>query len=254
MKTVSTVGDFYDAINEFAPFATQMSFDNSGLLIGDRNGPVSKVAVALDATINTIKSAADNKCGLLITHHPVIFNPLRCMATDSEAYVAAKLGVAIISAHTNLDAADGGVNDCLATAIGMSNVSKLSDGSPYPPMARIGDVPSMSDVELAQQLKKALGCSRVKTVRVNDIIRRVAVCGGAGGDFIACAKEAGADALITGECKHHERLLAMKMGINLFECGHYCTEQVVKSKLVEIISKLCDEVVVLDESDPAEYI
>ena len=254
MKTALTVGDIYDAIDKFAPFETQMSFDNAGLLIGNRSDSVSKVAVALDATIDTVKSAADNKCELLITHHPIIFNPIKSMRTDSEVYAAVKLGVAVISAHTNLDAADGGVNDCLAKAIGMNNVSKLSDGSPYPPMARIGDIQSMSDVELALHLKKALGCGGVKTVRVKDTIKRVAVCGGAGGDFIVCAKEAGADALITGECKHHERLLAKRMGINLYECGHYCTEQIVKSKIAEIISELCDEVVVLDESDPAEYI
>ena len=247
------VSEIFNAINAFAPFKTQLDFDNSGLLVGSENSDVDKVAISLDATVNAITIAAEKGCNLLVTHHPIIFSPLKSITSDEAAFVAVKHGVSVISAHTNLDAANGGVNDCLAKAIGLKDISVLS-GSGDVPMARIGKLNAVSSQSFAAYLKKELNCGGVKYVDKDGCICKVAVCGGAGGDFIEAAFLAGADAYVTGECRHHERLLAKKLGIALFECGHYSTEQVVKQALADLISKLGVAVEIIEEKDPANYI
>ena len=245
--------DVYEAIDRFAPFNTQLDFDNSGLLIGNKSNAVNKVAIALDATENTIKMAAAAGCQLLVTHHPIIFSPLKSISDCDLAYVAIKSGVSVISAHTNLDAAVGGVNDCLAKVIGLKDIAPLNNSGEVP-MARIGKLSAVSAKSFASHLKNSIGCGGVKFVTNSGPISKVAVCGGAGGDFIEAAYESGAEAFVTGECKHHERLLAAKLGIGLFECGHYATEQVVKFALKNVIDKTGVATVIIDESDPAEYL
>ncbi len=247
------VSDVYSAIDEFAPFNMQLDFDNSGLLVGSGDATVEKAAVALDATVETVTAASEKGCRLLVTHHPIIFSPLKNICEDDAVFKAVKLDVAVICAHTNLDAVKDGVSDCLAKAIGLKNISALN-GSGEVPMARIGKLNAVSAASFAAYLKNELNCGAVKYVSKDGCICSVAVCGGAGGDFIEAAFKAGADAYVTGECKHHERLLARKLGIALFECGHFSTEQVVKSTLASVISSLNIKVEIIDEKDPADYI
>lgn len=246
--------DVYTAIDKFAPFDTQLGFDNAGLLIGDMNDDVSRIAIALDATADTILAAHSCGCELLVTHHPVIFGGLKNISSVDPAYHALKLGVSVISAHTNLDSANGGVNDCLCDVIGINGVSPLSNGEDNVPLARIGNIDAVPVMSLVSDIKKKLSCGCIKLTASNNIINKVAVCGGAGGDYILAAKSAGVDALVTGECKHHERLLAKQLGISLLECGHFCTEQLIKVKLREILLPVCDNIVIIDECDTATYI
>jgi len=247
------VSDVYEAIKKFAPFDTQLDFDNSGLLVGDANASASKVAIALDATFDTVKNALDAECQLLVTHHPVIFSPLKSITSDDVCYYAVKNGLSIISAHTNLDAAKGGVNDCLASVLGVNDVKPLAD-SGVVPMARIGLFNAVSPQSFAAHLKNSLDCGCVKYVANNGPIKKVALCGGAGGDFIVAAYKSGADVYVTGECRHHERLLAKQLGIGLFECGHFATEQSVKNALKELIDKVGLTSILIDEKDPAQYL
>ncbi len=248
------VSDIFDIIDNSAPFSTQLGFDNSGLLVGDPNAGVTKVAIALDATIETVNKASELGCQLLVTHHPIIFSPLKHVTPDDVAFVAVSKGIAVISAHTNLDASKGGVNDCLAKLIGMTDITPLSDGSDNVPMARIGKLNAVSSESLARHVKSTLGCGCVKFVPCDGAIKTVAVCGGAGSDFIISALKEGAQALITGECRHHERLMAKQLGIALLECGHFATEQPVKTALKAMIESAKVEAVVLSETDPAMYI
>lgn len=247
------VADVYEAINSVAPFNTQLDFDNSGLLVGDANADVSKVAIALDATYDTVKAAIDSNYQLLITHHPVIFSPLKRVTTDDVCYYAIKNGLSIISAHTNLDVANGGVNDCLASVLGLKDIQPLTDSGEIP-MGRVGFLNAVSAQSFAAYLKSSLDCGCVKFVANVGPIKKVAICGGAGGDFILAAKQSGADAYVTGECRHHERLLAKQLGIGLFECGHFSTEQFVKNALKILMDKIGLESVVIDEKDPADYL
>ena len=119
--------EIYDYIDGFAPFDTQMSYDNSGLLVGDFNTRSRKVVLALDADKQVIDEAVGLGAKIIVTHHPVIFNPLRSVMFDSVPYAAAKNDITIISAHTNLDIACGGVNDCLAKAVGVYAVGQYGN-------------------------------------------------------------------------------------------------------------------------------
>lgn len=247
--------DVYRMLDGWAPYSTCLDFDNAGIAVGNMSDEVSRIAVALDLTDETLAAAAENGCDTVVTHHPAIFKPLSVLDSHSAVCRAAAKGIAVISAHTNLDAADGGVNDALAYALGLNGAEPLA-GTGQPPMARICTVSPINDVALAEQCRRRLGVGAVKYVPTDRIIGRVAVCGGAGGDFIEAVAACGADAYITGECRHHERLEAARLGIGLFECGHFCTEQVVKAVVADRLrDAFADiEVLVLDEHDVARYI
>ena len=247
------IRDLMTLVDALAPFSSCMEGDSVGLLVGDPEEKLARVAVALDATPSTVKAAAEAGCSLLLTHHPAYFGELSEQPEDSAGPLAARLGVAILSAHTNLDAAPGGVNDCLAARLGLREVEPLGFAGDEHPMARVGDWTGESLPALLAHAQKTLGVAGIKFTPTASPIRRIAVCGGSGGDFLLPAKEAGAQALVTGESKHHLRLLARQLGVALLECGHFCTEQPVKAVLAELVARAGGEAVVLAEEDPAGY-
>ncbi len=254
---MSTVKDIYNAIDRMAPFDTALPFDNAGLLVDREDSKVKTVAVCLDITEETVNAAKNIGAELIVSHHPVIFSPLKKLDTSSPAYMLAKFGMAAICAHTNLDAADGGVNDALAEMLGLTDVKLLSDGTDgYPPMARMGFVPEMTADEFAVYVKERLEGTGVKYVPSNRNIKKVAVCGGAGEEFVFAAMKNGCDALVTGESKHHINLIAKQNGFGFYACGHFATEQIVKAKLADFIKAEFPElnVTVINETDPAKYL
>lgn len=246
------VSDIYNELNALAPFSECLEEDSVGLLVGSMNAAADKVAVALDVTKATVEGAINSGCTLLVTHHPAYFGELADQPDDSPAKLAMRAGLNIISAHTNLDIAKGGVNDALCHVLGIKNAKALC-GFGDVPMARVGELCFDNVNELVKYAKDKLGTGGAKFTYVDSKITTVAVCGGSGGDFILPAVEAGAQALITGESKHHLRLLAREKGIALIELGHFCTEQPVKRVLAETIKQVGAEVTVLDEQDPAVY-
>ncbi len=251
---MNSVKSVLDELEKIAPFSTCVEGDSVGLLVGSQTAKVTKAAIALDVTIDTVSRAAAQGCELLVTHHPAYFGLLEEQPEDSAARLAEGSGLAIISAHTNLDAARGGVNDVLAALLGIKNVTAIGiEGEPLP-MARVGELRAESAAALAEYAGRLLGVGGVKYTPCSGEISHVAVCGGSGGDFLCVAKLAGAQALITGESKHHLRLLARELDIALIECGHFCTEQPIKNVLVQAVESCGIQTVVLEESDPAEYI
>lgn len=255
-----TVGDVYDFLDGWAPFATQASFDNAGLLVGSRRRPVRAVGVALDVTGETLEGARDAGCDLMVSHHPVIFQPVRRLPDEGLPARLLAAGIAVISAHTNLDAADGGVNDMLARRLELSGVEKLADPHTpaLPPLARMGLLPfAMSAAELAGFVKDKLEAGGVRYTVGGDKITKVAVCGGAGADdFMEPAMAAGCGALITGEAKHHQLLAAGEAGFCLVDGSHFSTEQLIKEELARRIGAAFPalRVAVLEEAPPARYI
>lgn len=251
-----TVQSIYNYINEIAPFDTALGFDNVGLLVGG-DKEIKSAYIVLDITLSAVEQAKQQGCELIISHHPVIFTPLKKVGGQSVVYKLAQNGMSAICAHTNLDAAAGGVNDCLCQELEIGNIQPLCDGESLdkPPMARMGEINPVSPKEFALYVKRVLGCGAVKAVIGNKEIKRVAVCGGAGGDFIVPAAQNGADALVTGECKHHERLIAKEKGITLIEGGHYNTECVVKNALAKTLGEKFPDVrfIVGQEEDCAVY-
>ena len=220
---MTTLKDLSDFLNQIAPYNTQCSWDNSGLLVGDPDGAVQCAAFALDLTNDTLKQAIACGADVLVTHHPVIFNPKRNLLFGDPVYALCKSGLAAISVHTPWDCAAGGVNDVLCELLGLVHTTGVASDETALPMARIGDIAPCTPKDFAKQCARALGTT-VQLVKGRETIRRVAVCGGAGMDFFFDALALGADAYLTGEAKHHELLLAADCGKTLVVGGHFATE------------------------------
>ena len=190
-----TVREIYDAIDRIAPFQTAMDFDNVGILVGDENVDVTKTLLCLDVTPRVLREAKSIGVELIISHHPVIFNPLRTVRPQNIIYALVQSGIAVISAHTNLDMAyPYGVNDALCRKLGLQNVRGiLKEGETD--IAYMGELPEeMTTEDFAAHIKEALGLSAVRCTAVSKMLRTVAVVGGAGGDYALAAQAKGADA------------------------------------------------------------
>jgi dinuclear metal center YbgI/SA1388 family protein len=237
-----TVSDWYKAIDSFAPFDTALSFDNCGLQVGDFWLPADRALIALDLTASVLDEAVQSGASLIITHHPAIFHPIKQLRTDDLVYRLAAQGIALISAHTNLDIAEGGVNDALARRLNLANIRPfVSDG-----LGRLGELPqAVSPRDFALQVKALLGATGVRLAAGKQSVRTVAVCGGSGGDLIEAALSAGAQALVTGEAKHHELLQAQETDTSLIDAGHYFTEAVVVEPLAEKLRGLLPDAEVI---------
>ena len=252
MVNVKAVSDY---INSFAPYETQCSWDNCGMLVGDENSEVKKVGICLDLTEETLQGAIKEKVDLVITHHPLIFTPQKNFLKGDKAYELAVKGITLISAHTCFDCADGGVNDVLCNLLQISNVKPVQSEETTVPMVRIGDIKEQSSLDFARFVAKTLG-TVCRVVDCENTIRKVAVCGGAGMDFLSDAIKDGADAYVTGEIKHHEMLMAKEKGITVIEAGHFETENPsmteLKNKLENHFSQV--EFVLLKQSSPVKFI
>lgn len=238
-----TVENIYKVIDEIAPFSESMSFDNTGILVGNPKEEVTDVLLCLDITSCVLNEALNRGVQLIISHHPVIFNPLRTVKTDSIVYKLVQNNLSVISAHTNLDKAyPFGVNHALARALGLSNIRGIvPDGNSY--IAYMGDLPTqMTAEDFGKEIKKALGLSALRYVKTDKPIHTVAIVSGAGGEYALDAAACGADAFVTGEVKHHEAIAALENGFAVYEAGHYHTEIVYRALLAEILQEKCPEV------------
>ena len=225
------VSDVYNVLNEFASFSIQEEWDNSGLTVGSYEKEVSKIYIALDVTRRVIDDAKKWGADLVITHHPMIFAPVSHITDDMTVYEAVTSGMSFIASHTCLDKAVGGVNTCLAESVGIKNVVDTDDS-----FLKLGEINSMSADEFALHLKKTLG-GKVSYTDSGKAISKVAFCSGSGGDLAGLSSALGADALLTGEAKHHELLLSDDIGISLFAAGHFETENIVCEKLRSVLEE-----------------
>ena len=252
MECRPTVKKVFDFINSIAPFEKQCEWDNSGLVVGDPLQEISKVGVVLDITADAIRYAAENGIDLIISHHPVIFRAIKSVTADDPAYMLIKNNISAICAHTSLDISKGGVNDALADALGFENAVPLSD-SGETEMIRICETAEMSADELSKLISKKLSTC-VSVADGNKSIKKVALCGGAGGDFLFDVAASGCDAFITGEAKHHEFLAAKEFGLTLITAGHFETENPVVAVLAEKIRNEFDcEIQIIPQSSPVKY-
>lgn len=250
-----TVKEISEYINSFAPYSTQCEWDNCGILVGDENKEVKKIGFVLDLTSESLKDAVSNGVDLIITHHPVIFKAQKKFLKGDIAFETASKGISVLSAHTCFDCAEGGVNDVLCDIIGIINAVGVPSESCAVPMARIGQIDEMSSVNFAEMVSKKLD-TPCRFIDCGNIIRKVAVCGGAGAEFLEEAARMGADAYVTGEMDHHELILAEELGITTVLAGHFETENPSMSALK---NKICDnfsgtEGFILCQTNPVKYI
>lgn len=241
MNTTSavTVKAVYSFIDSIAPFDKAMPWDNCGLLAGDFNSMVTGCVIALDCTKAVISYAKEKGANLIVTHHPVIFDPIKAVLADNVVFEAVSSGISIISAHTNLDVAKKGVNYCLANAIGLVDCVPFENEDNVGLIGRLGQLEKAEKAEnpenaisadefalwLKERLSTAKNAPAVAFCDCKRSIKTVAIVGGEGSDYLMDSRIA--DAFVTGEVKHHIYTHAQSSGIQLFTVGHYESEAVV---------------------------
>lgn len=245
---MAEVRDIYQFIDRIAPFHTQEGFDNAGFLVGRGDRDVKKVLVALDITEEVVQEAVQWGAELIVAHHPVIFQPVKSVTDETVAgrvlLALTENRIAAICAHTNLDAAHGGVNGCLARVLELTEIGQLCQagvddkGRPYG-IGRTGTAhqPGLSTAEYAAFVKEKLGSACLRFVDGGRPVRRVAVGGGACGSMLEDAIAQNCDTFVTADVKYNQFLEAKAMGLNLLDAGHFPTENVVCAPLARRLAK-----------------
>ena len=254
-----TIKELYAFFDEKIPRALSCDWDNDGLMVcADKNAEVHRVLVALDITAAVAERAIQEGYDLIVSHHPLIFRPLKAVAPgDAVANKVIRLltsGVSAMSFHTRLDAVEGGVNDVLANAIGLQNI--IPFGKDGEEMGRIGNLASpMSLREFAELVKRATGAGQVQISDGGKPVSRVAVLGGGGAGESGAAAAAGADTYLTGDLRHDQLTEAPERGMNRVQGGHFYTENLVcdriRALLLEADGTLTVDIV---NSYPAEFV
>lgn len=227
------VREVLQKLYELAPANLKEDWDNVGLLCGCDDQPVTKILVALDATMGVLQEAKERGCDLLVTHHPMLFGSVRAVndssVTGKELLFAARNGIACVNLHTNLDSVSGGVGDKLAQLLQLQNAELLEPrgtddrGRPYGYVYG-GTVAQTALPEFANFVKSKLGCAGLRYADGGKPVHRVAVGGGACGDELPVVLAHGYDTFVTADIKYHMFLDAAQMGLNLIDAGHFQTE------------------------------
>lgn len=240
---MATVNDIYAFLNDLAPVRYQMDFDNAGFLVGDGSAAVEHVLLALDITDDVIAEAAALRAQLIVSHHPLIFTPLRRATADDltgrKVLALARNGIAAICMHTNLDIADGGVNDALMVALGAEVTGGLEpsgtadDGSALT-CGRVGRLlESMALSDFLPYVADRLHGNGLRYVDGGRPVQKLAVCGGSGGSMLDLAAQMGCDTFVTADVKYDRFLAAKELSVNLIDADHFCTENVIIPILCE---------------------
>ena len=230
-----TVRDIEKFLFDWAPRELALSWDNVGLLVGDGAAEVKRVLVSLDITEAVVEEALELGADLIVSHHPLMncaWNPVQTITTDTALGRIVKRmlcnGISAICMHTNLDAADGGVNDALAKKLGLIDISHLTEEK----IGRIGTLKCEKPlVEFVQNVVEYLGCNGLRYIDCGKVVHRVAVGGGACDDYIPQAIALGCDTFLTSDLKYHAFLDTKE--INLIDAGHFPTENVVCPVVME---------------------
>ena len=239
---MTTVNDILNYIETLAPRALKMDWDNVGLLCGSKNTPVTKILVALDPFEHVCCEAAAWGAELIVTHHPLIFQPIPNV-TDRTSIgrsimALCRHGISAINAHTNLDQAPGGVNDVLAQALGLDTVEIVNPCPGEVPygLLRCGTVEEQSLNTFLSTVKANLRCDGLRYVDGGKPVRKVAVGGGSCSGAMLEALDAGCDTFVTSDVKYNGFWDAKEQGLSLIDAGHFHTENPVVAILAEKIA------------------
>ena len=233
-----TVKELYEKLDKRIPKELSEPWDNDGLMCSpDTSLEVKKALLTLDVTEEIVDFAIERSYDLIISHHPLIFRPVSHITEDN--HVARKLiklinnGISVFSFHTRLDKAEGGVNDTLASLLSLSEVEKFGEGE----LGRVGNLPREMELdEFLDNVKTALSIDSLKFANGYNVVRRVALVGGDGKDFVRDAINTGADTYVSGRISYNLMEEAAEIGINLIEAGHYHTEAPVLNFLADLLA------------------
>ena len=249
-----TVSDILNFLDTLAPRSMKMDWDNVGLLCGDKNAPVTKILVALDPFEAVVDEAQYKGAELIITHHPLIFQPLKAITEDTQIgrciRKLCRCGISAINAHTNLDCAPGGVNDRLAQTLGLENIQVINpmgtdnEGREWG-LLRMGEVADQHLEAFLGHVKARLNCEGLRFVDGGKPVRKVAVGGGSCAGELKDALRAGCDTFVTADVKYNQFWDAKDLGLNLIDAGHFATENPIVAVLAEKIAATFPEIQVI---------
>ena len=234
------VRDVMDVMEELAPISLAQSYDNVGLLIGSESEVVNKVILGLELTDSLLEEAILKECDLIIVHHPLIFKPLKKIISQdvigSKVIKLIKENISLYVAHTNLDTTLGGLNDYVASKLGIQvDTIKVDDEIPN---IRVGSIKEMTMLDLAKHVKSSLDldylhyCGDEKT-----LVSRVGLCTGSGMSFYKEAMSKEVDVFITGDMKYHDATLSVDMKVPIIDATHYGSEILVSEFLYSELNK-----------------
>ena len=230
---MTTVRDVERFLYDWAPAGLAAEWDNVGLLVGDPEREVRRILTTLDITEAVVEEAIGAGVDLIVSHHPVMncaWHPVQTLRTDDrQGRILTKLvenHISAICMHTNLDAAEGGVNDILAKKLGLLDTEYLNEEK----IGRVGTLKcELPLVEFTRFVVKSLVCNGLRYTDCGKPVHRVAVGGGACGDYIAQAVALGCDTFVTSDLRYHDFLDTKEL--NLIDAGHFPTEQVIVPEL-----------------------
>lgn len=236
----ASVGQILELLCRIAPLELQEEWDNVGLLAGHSDNPVEAVLCALDLSAQVIDEAVARGAQLIVTHHPILFRGRKNLREDdAEGRMLCRLvrsNLSLIAMHTNYDNACPGVNDALAQVLELHDVEVLEEGM------RVGNTDRGTMGAFADFTQDRLGGVIRRYGDPETPVRRVAVLGGAGEDFVLRAIAAGADVYLTGEMAYHKGTDAAENGLCVLEAGHAATERPGILALSAALQKAADDV------------
>jgi len=257
---MSTVKEVYDFLDSVWKFKNMPEYDNSGLLIGDKNAEVTKIMCCLDATADVIRQANTLGAQLIVSHHPVIYDPLKKLESPHPAYIAAAAGIAVISVHIPLDEHIDGANKVLCNRLGLIpkgpfGEKKSADGDRLCE-GWVGELLApQNPLEFAFKVGQMLS-SPILFCDSGKPVKSIVVCGGSGSFLIEQVINGGYDCFITSQLKHEDVIIARAAGVTLIDATHFGTEihiaGMLRDKLAQKYQEI--EVVLANESNPLQSI
>ncbi len=259
-----TNADIINAINEYAPLSLQEDWDNSGVQLGWSADECRGVLLCVDVTPAIVAEARERGCNLIVSHHPLIFKGLRSITGENPVQRAVldaiRSGITVYSAHTSLDSAVGGISYTMARMLGAEVCAPLAPGKPGDDtgLGVVATLPApLSQAEFAELVKKTFGSPVCRcSAGTGAPISRIAMCGGAGGEFIPAAKAAGAQAYLTSDVRYHD---FVDHGNDLFivDIGHFESESCAKEIFYRVITEKFPNFAVYysrNEKNPINYL
>lgn len=234
------IKDIIKFLEERFPLSLQEEWDNSGLQIGNIENDLTNIMISLDLDEQTIQKAKEKSCNLIINHHPFLFSSIKSIDLNEEKGKIIKNlienDITVFAMHTNLDIGKGGVNDNLAKLLELRDISNL-DTNNENPMARFGYTDEITAYDFSKFVKEKLNCKGLILYGDKDKkIEKVALCGGAGSDFINDAIQKGCDLIVTSDVKYHEAIDNCKK-INIVDPGHFASENHIIYMIKDLLEK-----------------